>query len=203
MKKLSIILAVIALFSTMAFVGCDNSNSDTDDTSTTEVSLKEPTVSISESVTFSFKNNTSTTKASTTKSTATKPSTTKAKTTTTVYVEPTTEYVEPTTEYYVEPTTEYVEPTTEYAQTTGYISYSEACTRNFTESDVAGVSADTVQSVINDIYAHHGYIFKTPSIKAYYEAQSWYEGTVSSQSECEASFNSYETYNKNFLSHYR
>jgi hypothetical protein len=198
MKKLAIILAILTVFGALVFAGCDDKDTDDDNDTVQEVSLKEPTVSISESVTFSFKNNTTTTK----KATTTKPSTTKQKETTTVYVAPTTEYVEPTTAY-VEPTTVYVAPTTQYVESTGYISYSEACTRNFTEADVAGVSADTVQSVINDIYAHHGYIFKTPSIKAYYESQSWYKGTVSSQSEAESTFNSYEIYNKNFLSHYR
>ena len=117
---------------------------------------------------------------------ATKKKATKAPTTT-VYYEPTTVYYEPTTQYY--------EPETQAP--VGYIDYSGASTRYFDESDVAGLSADTVQSVINDIYAHHGYIFKTASIQAYYESQSWYKGTVNSQSDAEKSFNDYENYNKN------
>ena len=105
------------------------------------------------------------------------------------------------------PTTAQAQPENEVQPETeapvGYIDYSIASTRYFNESDVAGISADTAQSVINDIYAHHGYIFKTASIQAYYESQSWYKGTVSSQSEAEKSFNDYENYNKNFLSNYR
>ncbi|MGN0459439.1 MAG: YARHG domain-containing protein [Ruminococcus sp.] len=192
MKKLFTILPIILAFvATLTFVGCD-SDSNKDAETTTEATFKEPTVSISESVTFSFRDKTSTTKKK-----ATAPSTTKKKAT---QVPTTTEYYEPTTQYY-ETTTQYYEPVTEAP--VGYIDYSGASTRYFNESDVAGLSADTVQSVINDIYAHHGYIFKTASIQAYYESQSWYKGTVNSQSEAEASFNSYENYNKDFLSKYR
>ncbi|MGN1126170.1 MAG: YARHG domain-containing protein [Ruminococcus sp.] len=192
MKKIITILPIILAFVTaLTFVGCD-SDSKKDAETTTEVTFKEPTVSVSESVTFSFREKTSTTKKK-----ATTPSTTKKKAT---QVPTTTEYYEPTTQYY-EPTTQYYEPETEAP--VGYIDYSGASTRYFDESDVAGLSADTVQSVINDIYAHHGYIFKTASIRAYYESQSWYKGTVKSESEAEASFNDYERYNKDFLSNYR
>lgn len=191
MKKLFTTLPILLVFVTLlTFVGCDFI-SKTDSESTTQATFKEPTISISESVTFSFRDKTSTTKK------ATAPSTTKKKAT---KAPTTTEYYEPTTVYY-EPTTQYYEPETEAP--VGYIDYSGASTRYFDESDVAGLSADTVQSVINDIYAHHGYIFKTASIQAYYESQSWYKGTVSSQSEAEKSFNDYENYNKNFLSKYR
>ena len=190
MKKLFTTLPILLVFVTLlTFVGCDSNNKDSE--STTQATFKEPTVSISESVTFSFRDKTSTTKKATAPS-ATKKKATKAPTTT-VYYEPTTVYYEPTTQYY--------EPETQAP--VGYIDYSGASTRYFDESDVAGLSADTVQSVINDIYAHHGYIFKTASIQAYYESQSWYKGTVNSQSEAEKSFNDYENYNKNFLSHYR
>ncbi|MDY4813571.1 MAG: YARHG domain-containing protein [Ruminococcus sp.] len=200
MKKLITILPIILTFVvSLTFVGCDSNNKDAE--TTTEVTFKEPTVSVSESVTFSFKDKTSTTKKKTTV-----PSTTKKKSTqvytTTEYYAPTTEYNEYTeyTEYY-ETTTQYYEPDTEAP--VGYIDYSEASSRYFDESDVAGLSADTVQSVINDMYAHHGYIFQTKSIQEYYESQSWYNGTVNSQSEAEASFNDYERYNKDFLANYR
>lgn len=197
MKKFAAVMAIITVLSALGFVGCSFSyGEDKDKESTNEVTFKEPTVSVSESVTISFKTaEESTTAAKTTKPSAkaTKPAATTA--------EPTTEYVELTTQY-IEPTTQYVEPTTQYINN-GYISYSDSSSRNLTANDVAGLSADTVQSAINDIYAHHGYIFKTPSIRAYYESQSWYSGTVSSQSECEKTFNAYETRNKNFLAKYR
>ena len=192
MKKIITILPIILAFvASLTFVGCDSDKKEDTET-TTEVTFREPTVSISESVTFSFRDKTSTTKKK-----ATVPSTTKKKST---QVPTTTEYYAPTTQYY-EPTTQYIEPETQAP--VGYIDYSGASTRYFDESDVAGLSADTVQSVINDIYAHHGYIFKTASIQAYYESQSWYKGTVNSESEAEASFNDYERYNKDFLANYR
>ena len=189
MKKSCIILLIMTIFAgLLTFTGCELFGSSDETQPTTEITYKEPTVSISESVTFSFKDKTSTTQ----KTTRPKKITTTA---------PTTKYVAPTTEY-VAPTTEYVAPATQ-SDYSGGISYSQAASRKFTESDVAGVSADTVQSVINDIYAHHGYIFKTPSIKAYYESQSWYKGTTTSDAEAESSFNYYEKYNKDFLAKYR
>ncbi len=199
MKKFSIILTILLAFSVLTFVGCQSEKNE-DEKTTTAATFKEPTVTVSESVSFSFRESTTPSKKSKKSSSKKKPTTAP----TTVYTEPQTEYVEPETEY-IEPETEYVEPDTEYVEPeqTGYIDYESASSRNFTESDVQGVSADTVQSVINDIYAHHGYIFKTPEIREYYESQSWYEGTVESESEAEKNFNSYETYNKNFLSHYR
>ncbi len=191
MKKISIIMSIIIAFSAiMIFVGCESQ--DKKETAT-QATFKEPTITVSESATFSFKKNTSTTKATKPK---VKPKT-KATEKTTAYVEKTTEYVEYTQAY----TEEYTEAYTE--ENYGYIDYSGASSRNLTESDVYGVDADTVQSVINDIYAHHGYIFQTPSIREYYESQSWYNGTTTSQAEAEAGFNSYESYNKDFLSKYR
>lgn len=205
MKRFAIIFAILTAFSAMTFAGCGDKNKA--DTEPTGISLKEPTVTIKESVTYSFRQMTSTTKESATK--PTKPTTKKQPTApktqpTTKYVAPTTKYIEPTTQY-VAPTTIYIEPETEYIppQNPGYISYSDSSSRKLNASDVAGLSADDIQTAINDIYAHNGYIFKTPSIRAYYESQSWYNGTEKSESAVEASFNSYERYNKDFLAQYR
>ncbi|MBQ9673535.1 MAG: YARHG domain-containing protein [Ruminococcus sp.] len=223
MKKFSVILSIALVFSTLTIVGCNSSDDKKTTTSKPEVTFQEPTVDISESVSVTFKTTAtkaSDKKATTTKKSATNPANKKSTTqyiplVTTEYVAPTTKYTPPTTQYvapttkYTPPTTQYVAPTTKYVAPTTesynptYISYYTTSSTYLTASDVAGLSADTVQSIINDIYAHHGYIFKTPSIKAYYESQSWYSGTVSSEAECEALFNDCETYNKNFLAKYR
>ena len=59
-------------------------------------------------------------------------------------------------------------------------------------------------SMINKEILYNAHLMvRYRTIQAYYESQSWYKGTVSSQSEAEKSFNDYENYNKNFLSNYR
>lgn len=127
------------------------------------------------------------------------------------YYEPETEYIAPTTAY-VPPTTAYVAPTTAYVAPTtkpapkpspSYIDYSTVSSTYLTANDAATLTSDQIQSLINDIYAHHGYIFKTPALKEYYESQSWYNGTTTSEAVCEASFNDCEERNKNLLSRYR
>ena len=51
-------------------------------------------------------------------------------------------------------------------------------TRRLTQADVAGLTWEQCCLARNEIYARHGRIFQTPQIAAYFEAQSWYHGTV-------------------------
>lgn len=44
------------------------------------------------------------------------------------------------------------------------------------------MNADQLQMAINEIYARHNRRFVTPSIQAYFDAQSWYSGTVDASS---------------------
>jgi hypothetical protein len=53
--------------------------------------------------------------------------------------------------------------------------YPEASTRLLETSDVMNKSAWELKIMKNEIYARHGYIFKTPELKSYFESQSWYE----------------------------
>ena len=163
----------------LVFAGCstDNNNSSSSEP-------KEPTVTVSQSVSFSFKA-TSSTKATT------KPSTTKK--TTKPYTQPTTKYVAPTTEY-VAPTTQYVAPTTKYVAPSS---------NRLTASEVSKMSKTEIQNKINDIYASYGYIFKTKSIQAYYESQSWYVPRYTSETTVESLFSADDNYNKNLLAQYR
>ena len=54
------------------------------------------------------------------------------------------------------------------------------------------------QDAVNEIYARHGYIFRSPSIRAYYEAQSWYHPDPGYN----GSLNGIEQYNIGILSRY-
>jgi uncharacterized caspase-like protein/TolB-like protein len=56
--------------------------------------------------------------------------------------------------------------------------YPEASTRYLTESDLAGKSAEELKIIRNEIFARHGYIFTTPSMKDYFSKQSWYKPTA-------------------------
>lgn len=53
--------------------------------------------------------------------------------------------------------------------------YPEGSTRLLTDTDVAGKSAWDLKIMKNEIYARHGYIFKTPELKSYFEKQQWYK----------------------------
>ena len=46
--------------------------------------------------------------------------------------------------------------------------------RVVTESDLVGLSSKDLKIMRNEIYARHGYIFKTADMKAYFSEQSWY-----------------------------
>lgn len=180
MKKFLTILSIVTLSSALlVFAGCS-----TDNNSSSSSEPKEPTVTVSQSVSFSFKA-TSSTKATT------KPSTTKK--TTKPYTQPTTKYVTPTTQY-VAPTTQYVAPTTKHVAPSS---------NRLTASEVSKMSKTEIQNKINDIYASYGYIFKTKSIQAYYESQSWYVPRYTSETTVESLFSADDNYNKNLLAQYR
>lgn len=51
-----------------------------------------------------------------------------------------------------------------------------ATTRLLEISDLSGLGNKDLKIMRNEIYARHGYIFKTPEMKEYFAAQSWYHG---------------------------
>jgi hypothetical protein len=53
--------------------------------------------------------------------------------------------------------------------------YPEASTRYLKSADLIGKSAWELKLMRNGIFARHGYIFKTPKIRDYFNKQSWYE----------------------------
>ncbi len=54
-----------------------------------------------------------------------------------------------------------------------------------TSSDLDKFDYYEMDYVTNEIYARHGYIFKTEKFARYFESKSWYRGTVSDMSEVE------------------
>ena len=54
--------------------------------------------------------------------------------------------------------------------------YGFASERLLTESDVAGMTSYELKIMRNEIFARHGYIFKTKPMRDYFSAQPWYKG---------------------------
>jgi YARHG domain len=52
--------------------------------------------------------------------------------------------------------------------------YPEASTRNLDGSELAAKSCYELKIMRNEIYARHGYIFKTADMRAYFSRQNWY-----------------------------
>lgn len=50
--------------------------------------------------------------------------------------------------------------------------------RLLTYQDIAGLSQHDLMLARNEIFARHGRIFNDPAIRAYFESQSWYHGTI-------------------------
>lgn len=89
----------------------------------------------------------------------------------------------------------------------GSFIFSDSSSRYLTDGEITArlssmsgspVSDSFAQDAINEIYARHGYVFRTPAIRAYYEAQAWY----SPDQSYDGSLNAAEQYNIGLLSGY-
>lgn len=78
----------------------------------------------------------------------------------------------------------------------------DSATRRLTQADVAGLTWEQCCLARNEIYARHGRIFQTPQIAAYFEAQSWYHGTVPAASFDSNMLSPIEHANIDFLAGY-
>ena len=83
----------------------------------------------------------------------------------------------------------------------GYI-LPDSATRRLTQADVADLTWEQCCLARNEIYARHGRIFQTPQIAAYFEAQSWYHGTVPAASFDNNTLSPVEHANVDFLAGY-
>lgn len=78
----------------------------------------------------------------------------------------------------------------------------DSATRRLTQADVAGLTWEQCCLARNEIYARHGRIFQTKQIAAYFEAQSWYHGTVPGTSFDSNTLSPIEHANIDFLAGY-
>ena len=56
----------------------------------------------------------------------------------------------------------------------GFGSYPEASERDLDDSELSDMTERELKIMRNEIFARHGYIFKTKDMKNYFSAQSWY-----------------------------
>lgn len=66
-------------------------------------------------------------------------------------------------------------------------------------SDLDGMSADDIQMAINEIYARHHRKFVIQSIQDYFNAKSWYSGTIEAADFDVSVMNAYEGANINLM----
>lgn len=83
----------------------------------------------------------------------------------------------------------------------GYI-LPDSAARLLKRADVADLTWEQCCLARNEIFARHGRIFQTPQIAAYFEAQSWYHGTVPGASFDNNSLTPTERANADFLANY-
>lgn len=80
--------------------------------------------------------------------------------------------------------------------------WQDSAARRLTQADVANLTWEQCCLARNEIFARHGRIFQTPQIAAYFEAQSWYHGTVPGASFDNNSLSPTERANADFLANY-
>lgn len=82
----------------------------------------------------------------------------------------------------------------------GAIEYEWLTRRYVTEADLMGMSSAELRILRNAIYALHGRMFKDASLRAFFNAEPWYNGY---RSEIPASeLNKFEKYNVQFIQRY-
>lgn len=75
----------------------------------------------------------------------------------------------------------------------------ESDSRLLTQQDVAGLSLQQINYAKNEIYARHGRKFASKELQDYFNAQSWYHGTVDAADFKESVLSDVEKKNAEFL----
>ena len=66
---------------------------------------------------------------------------------------------------------------TESGTSGGYV-LAESSSRLYTAAELQGLSSEQLRYARNEIYARHGRRFNDSKLQAYFDAQSWYSGTI-------------------------
>lgn len=84
---------------------------------------------------------------------------------------------------------------TKSMKTDAKIQYSVTSTRKLTENELINLSLDDLRIIRNEIYARHGRMFKSSSLRNYFSAYTWYEPKAYDDAKIEREFNAFERYN--------
>lgn len=71
----------------------------------------------------------------------------------------------------------------------------ESNSRYMTEEDVQNFTLQEANYAKNEVYARHGYLFKSQELREYFSQFSWYNGTITGDHFSESVFNKYEKEN--------
>ncbi len=75
----------------------------------------------------------------------------------------------------------------------------QSASRKLTSADVSGLTLQQINYAKNEIYARHGRMFQSRELQNYFNAQSWYVGTIPASQFSESTLSSVERYNADFL----
>ena len=78
----------------------------------------------------------------------------------------------------------------------------ESNTRHITGAELDELTWEQCCLARNEIYARHGYIFKTAQIQKYFESKAWYHGTVNADSFDYSTLNAFEADNVDLIQQY-
>lgn len=78
----------------------------------------------------------------------------------------------------------------------------ESDSRYLTADDLLGFSADQCRLARNEIYARHGRRFHDDVLQRYFDAHSWYQGSIEPEDFSDSVFNEYERFNTQFIWEY-
>lgn len=76
----------------------------------------------------------------------------------------------------IQEVTETPTPTPEVAN--GDYIIPDSSSRQITEADLVGLTAEQIRIARNEIYARHGRMFKDEALQAYFNSKPWYVGTI-------------------------
>ncbi|MGK0465330.1 YARHG domain-containing protein [Clostridium sp.] len=76
--------------------------------------------------------------------------------------------------------------------------FAKSASEKLLESDLATLNKENLALARNEIYARHGYVFKSEPFNSYFDSKSWYKSNTSFKGQ-NGEFNSVESYNINFI----
>lgn len=84
-------------------------------------------------------------------------------------------------------------------ETTSEYIIPDSATKKLAEEDIKNLTKEQLYYARNEIYARHGYVFKSEKLNAYFKTKSWYKGTTKAEDFDESVLSETEIYNIKYL----